>query len=193
MTDRPALRWSMCRRLAVGWWSITGVNVALEDLRRRCEQLAESLPIPQPFSAEAFVAALVEHRGRRIELVGMAAKRDTPCGMFVETPDADYIFYASNTTRLHQEHIIAHEIGHLLCGHKGTSALPEAVTALLMKNLSAKLISRVLGRTVYSEAEETEAEMLASVILIRGGLARPTHPVNPELAGGLDRLGSIFG
>ncbi len=186
----------MCRRLAVGWWSITGVSVSLEDpsrLRQRCEQLAKTLPIPQPFSAEAFVTALVEHRGRRIELVGMAAKRDTPCGMFVETPDADYVFYASNTTRLHQEHIIAHEIGHLLCGHKGTSALHESVAALLMKNLSAKLISRVLGRTVYSEAEEAEAEMLASVILIRGGLARPAHPVNPELAGGIDRLGSIFG
>lgn len=163
----------------------------MEDLlRKRCEEIARQLPLPCPFSAQAFADTLAEQRGRRVELVAMVAKQNTPCGMFVETPDADYIFYASNTTLLHQDHIIAHEMGHLLYGHKGTCALRESVAALLMKNLSATLITRVLGRTVYSDTEEAEAEMLASIILIRAGR---TQPVEPELANGLDQLGSMFG
>ncbi|QIS17150.1 ImmA/IrrE family metallo-endopeptidase [Nocardia terpenica] len=162
-------------------------------LRKRCEEIARHLPIPRPFTAESFVAALAEYRGRRIELVGMVADRDTPCGLFVGTPDADYIFYASNTTVLHQEHIIAHEVGHIVCNHEGIDALTQSVASVLMKNLSSRLITRVLGRTVYSEAEEAEAEMLASVILIRAGRADPARGSDTELTGGLDRLRSVFG
>ena len=162
-------------------------------LREHCERIARELPIPRPFRAAAFIQALMDHRGRRIELVGMVGRQGTPCGMFVNTPDADYIFYTTNTTLLHQEHIIVHEIGHLLCGHKGTSALHDTVAALLMKNLSAKLIVRVLGRTAYTETEEAEAEMFASVILMRGGPAHAPRQINPDLAEGLDRLGKVFG
>ncbi|MFI9504941.1 hypothetical protein [Nocardia sp. NPDC052566] len=161
-------------------------------LRQQCEEVAQKLPIPQPFSAEAFIDALIEYRDRRIELVGMVAEQHNPTGVLISTPDVDYIFYASNTTLLHQEHIIAHEVGHLLCGHNGTRTLQQFAVSL-MKNLSADLISSVLGRTAYSESEEAEAEMLASAILIRAGRARHTRPINPELADGLDRLKSAFG
>jgi IrrE N-terminal-like domain len=172
-----------------------GTDEAMEDpslLRQRCEGFARRLPIPQPFNAQAFVDAVAEHRGRPIELVGIVAKQDTPCGIFIATAEVDYIFYSSNTTLLHQEHIIAHEVAHILCDHKGTSALRESVAALLMKDLSLRLINRVLGRTVYSDIDEAEAEMLASVILIRAGRDRVTPQVSPELAEGLNRLGSAF-
>ncbi|MFD6161647.1 hypothetical protein ACFWF7_02100 [Nocardia sp. NPDC060256] len=162
-------------------------------LRKRCEEIARALPIPHPFNSKAFIDALIEYRGRRIELVGMTVDRDTPCGMFVATPDADYIFYASNTSLLHQEHIIAHEAAHILCNHSGTGALGESVAPLLMKNLSSKLITRVLGRTVYSESDEAEAEMLASVILIRAGRAHPPPLASRELECGMNRFGAIFG
>jgi hypothetical protein len=163
------------------------------DLRKHCEEIAEKLPISRPFSMMRFVDSLNERRARRIELIGMVARSDTPCGMLVNTKEADYIFYASNTTLLHQQHIIAHEIGHLLCDHRGPVAKYDTIGELLLKNLSAKLITRVLGRTAYSEAEEAEAEMLATVILMRAGVAEPDRTTSSELASGLDRLRLIFG
>ncbi|WP_186818489.1 ImmA/IrrE family metallo-endopeptidase [Nocardia ninae] len=162
-------------------------------LRKHCEEIARTLPIPYPFNSKAFIEALIKYRGRRIELVEMTVDRDTPCGMFVATPEADYIFYAANTSPLHQEHIIAHEAAHILYNHGGTGALGEAVAPLLMKNLSPELITRVLGRTAYSESDEAEAEMLASVILIRAGRADPPTLTSRELECGVNRFGAIFG
>lgn len=161
-------------------------------LRKHCEKIAATLPIPKPFVIERFIESLSEHCERRIELVEMHVRSDTPCGLLVNTKEADYIFYATNTTALHRKHIVAHEAGHLLFDHEGTIAQHDTVHNLLLKNLSAKLIVRVLGRTAYSEEQEVEAEMLASVILMRAGVPHAEES-NHELAGGLENLRSIFG
>ncbi|GAB2575953.1 hypothetical protein GCM10027168_06150 [Streptomyces capparidis] len=147
-------------------------------LRRRTARLAEELPLPHPFRAEALVALLAERRGRPIELMPVAARPSVPCGLLVTTDRADYIVYAADTTALHRQHIILHEVAHLLCGHHGT---PDPA---LVPHLSPSLVRRVLGRTVYSEPQEREAELLASLILRRalrsGSAPRPDQsPLGP--------------
>src|SRR5207245_3383803 len=42
--------------------------------RRRCPETVERLDLPEPFSAEAFVARLAAARGRPIELMPVAAR-----------------------------------------------------------------------------------------------------------------------
>lgn len=179
-----------------GLFATLSTNEAAADsalLRKRCEEIVQDLPIPHPFRIESFIDALIERRKRRIELVGMTVDQDTPCGIFVGTPEVDYIFYASNTTSLHQEHIITHEVAHILCEHRGMSVVGELVAPLVLRTLSSKLVTRVLGRTVYSDLDEAEAEMLASVILVRAGRAHSSPLSSPELVRGLDRLREIFG
>ncbi len=39
------------------------------------------------------------------------------CGLWLGTDNADYVFYEARTAPLHREHIILHEIGHVLCDH----------------------------------------------------------------------------
>ncbi|MFB9904770.1 ImmA/IrrE family metallo-endopeptidase [Allokutzneria oryzae] len=157
-------------------------------LWRKCERIAGGLEIPDPFDAAAFVETLARQRGRPIELVELPTRPSTPCGVLAATDRADYIFYAADTSALHQEHILLHELGHLLCGHAGDAVVDSAVASVLVPNLSTDLVRRVLGRTSYSEEKEQEAELLASLILHRAR-RRPTAPHQVQR---LDGLESIF-
>lgn len=98
--------------------------------------------------------------------------------MLVSTDDADYIVHVVGTTLLHAQHIDMHEVGHLLLDHSTAiesvhtdnqvPALAEqAAVRALLPDLSPELIRRILGRTVYSNKQEREAELFASMLLSR--------------------------
>ncbi|GAA4550743.1 hypothetical protein GCM10023192_76060 [Amycolatopsis samaneae] len=165
------------------------VRRSRDALLRACEQIVSTVDIPDPFDVTAFVAGVAAVRGRPIELVPLAASRGTPCGLLAATDRADYVFYRTDTSPLHQEHILLHEMGHLVCGHTGSGELSEAIAAALLPNLSAALVRRVLGRTVYARRQEQEAELVASLIMHRVRRRVPGTPVSGELA----RLRSAFG
>ncbi|MFB7667372.1 ParH-like protein [Kitasatospora sp. NPDC056138] len=157
------------------------------DVWRRCTRIADSLTLPDPFDAGAFIAALARERGRPIELLPVAWQPSTPCGLLVTADQADYILYCADTSTLHQQHILLHEAAHLLCGHQGgTGQRPLALTP----HLSPELVRRVLGRTVYTEPEEEEAELLASLVLHRLAWSAPAArgPSAEQL-----RLGAVLG
>lgn len=160
-------------------------------LRRNCERILGSLTIPEPFSARALVESVARDSGRRIELMPVTAQDTVPCGLLVATREADYIFYAADTTGLHQEHILLHELAHLLCGHTETSVLADSAAEILLPNLPVELVQRVLGRTVYGRAEEREAELLASLILHRARYEGDAEP-RPASDDGLARLAAVF-
>src|SRR6185436_10468256 len=48
-----------------------------------------------------------------------------PCGVWLSLPEVDYVFYEPETSQLHREHIILHELGHLLCEHQPTEVIDE--------------------------------------------------------------------
>lgn len=174
-------------------------------LWRRCRLLADGISLPNPFDAEQFVASIAARRGRPIELMPVSAPAGGPCGLLMSTERADYILVPANTTALHRRHILLHEVGHLLCGHVGSDAgadgvaIDAAAGRELMPNLSPELIRRVLGRTTYSEVEEREAELLASLIAQRVGRDEGARgPATPDeqdcdIAGGVARLDTLFG
>lgn len=141
----------------------------------RALQRVEQLELPEPFDAEAFIGALARERGRPIDLLPVADLPDLPCGLVVTTLDSDWIVYRADTTRLHRQHILLHEGAHILCGHSehggdgsdGDGGSMAAAAQTLMPHLSAELIRGVLGRTAYTEPDEREAELVASLILQR--------------------------
>jgi hypothetical protein len=65
---------------------------------------------------------------------------------------------------LHQEHIIGHELGHLLCEHEAAPMIEAHVSRLLLPDLDPQLVQRFLARTDYTAVEERQAEMVASLI-----------------------------
>lgn len=125
--------------------------------------IASTLPIPVPFDVKELCRLVAAERGKPIMLVPTAGSFQV-MGLLVTTASADMILYEQATTPPHQEHIILHELSHLLCGHyRGT--LPDAEhMRKLLPNLDPTMIRRVLGRTEYSADEEQEAELLAGLI-----------------------------
>jgi hypothetical protein len=153
-------------------------------LERRCRKLVDGLELPRPFDAAAFLRGLGRVRGRPIELIPVPARPDAPCGLLVTTERADYVMYTADTSPLHQQHILLHEAAHIVCGHHdGASVGPGA--AALLPNLPASLIRSVLGRTVYTEPQEQEAELVASLLRLRA----ERHDAAPR---GGTRLHALF-
>ncbi|WP_328581075.1 ParH-like protein [Streptomyces sp. NBC_00370] len=163
-------------------------------LWQRCQRTVEGLALPSPFDAETFIGMLASARGRPIELIPVSARPHTPCGLLVTTDSADCILYTTDTTVLHQQHILLHEAAHVICGHHETAPAVSAAARLLLPNLPPSLVQRVLGRSVYSEPQEREAELVASLILTR---ARKQDRAAPAAPAGRDqqhsRVRRLFG
>src|SRR5690606_3208973 len=117
-------------------------------------------------------------------------------GIWFATDTADYITYERSTSRLHQEHIIAHELAHIVRGHGGvTQELDRAAAARLLPTMDRGVVRTMLPRSGYSDRDEQEAETLASLLLAR--LRRPpTESVwqaPPTDAATLARIENVLG
>ncbi|MFI8192213.1 ImmA/IrrE family metallo-endopeptidase [Streptomyces sp. NPDC085946] len=117
-------------------------------------------------------------RGKSIHLVPMTIPGHSVNGMWISTNMADFIIYEARTTRAHQEHIIAHELAHMLCGHQAVDNADNTVLRQLFPDIAPEVVRRVLLRTRYSDSNEQEAEMMASLLLARG---RQPHDAAPPL------------
>ncbi|MFE9681328.1 ParH-like protein [Streptomyces sp. NPDC006285] len=157
--------------------------------RRRCRRIVDRLDLPSPFDAADFIGALARLRGRPIELIPVRSETDIPCGVLITTDRADYIVYAADTTPLHQQHILLHEAAHVICGHYETAPASSAAARVLLPDLPPALVRRVLSRSVYTEPQEQEAELVASLILTRAAHLARTGPTGPEWP----RLRTLFG
>jgi hypothetical protein len=164
------------------------------ELRRRCEDKIRELYVPQPFELGPFLADLERIRERPVELMPITARPDSPCGLWISLPLADYIFYEQLTEPLHRTHIICHEVGHMLFEHCGRP-WDDEIIRLLMPSLDPAVVRSILGRNAYSTEEEREAETLASLVLERAATPppAPARPVPERLAAVLSRVESTFG
>ncbi|WP_245545740.1 hypothetical protein [Nocardia higoensis] len=83
------------------------------------------------------------------------------------------IAFDAGTTDFHIDQIIAHETGHMLLDHADGSAGLEGIRQLL-PDIDPALISRVLGRSEFSDHQEDEAELFADMLL--SGVSRWRSP-----------------
>ncbi|GGS31599.1 MULTISPECIES: ImmA/IrrE family metallo-endopeptidase [Actinokineospora] len=189
--------------------------VSLRRARRRVSDAVDSViaGIPAepgaPFDIADFCARLAELRGRPIELLAMGpllGGRPVPMtGLLVALPNADYLFYDDSTSPSFRENAIMHELGHLVLGHSaGGSPLDDDVDlmATLLPDLDPgmvrRMLSTALGRRGYTDRQEVEAEMFASLLWRRRGvdghtLIRPTVRLAPEDERVVDRLAQVLG
>ncbi|WP_434443033.1 hypothetical protein [Lentzea sp. E54] len=130
---------------------------------RRLRKLLRGLEIPVPFDVRAFTGQIAARRGRPIHLMPMAGLTGV-CGLWIATDAADIIFYEQETAPFHQEHIVLHELSHVLCDHYPVTMDLAAQAESLLPSLDPALVRRVLGRAGYTTDEEREAELLATMI-----------------------------
>ncbi|NJP64799.1 hypothetical protein [Streptomyces spiramenti] len=83
---------------------------------------------------------------------------------------------------LHRDHIVLHEIGHILHGHVGSDATgPGANLDALFTGIDPATVRGVLGRASFSNHQEREAEEFATRVA-RRALLPPLKRKDPELA-----------
>lgn len=163
----------------------------MKTLRRRCAARIRDLPIQTPFDIQIFTAVLAERRGRPIALHPMPLHGE-PFGAWFAEPSVDVVFYEQRTTSLHQRHIILHELGHILCGHRGIDGVTLA--ALLSGDGAATEHSRAALTGCTIDAEEGEAEMIATLILARvSGAQAHTATADPHVVATLRLLDTLQG
>jgi hypothetical protein len=154
------------------------MRASLRALHKRCEQRLRDLPLPSPFDIQAFCQVVAQGRNRPIMLHAMSSGLGA-CGVWVASLTRDYIFYEEETGPLHQQHIILHELSHLLCSHTPTPVTDAEISEVLFPYLRPEVIRSLLRRAAYSTEEEQEAELLASLIL---GQVTAARFLGPEAA-----------
>jgi hypothetical protein len=140
-----------------------------EQSRRECSALVAGLDLPDPFDLEAFCVRLGEQLGRSIVLMSHSMVIGGLCGAWMRTAKADYVFYEDDTSLLHQQHIVFHEIGHILRSHVPGKELSKDLARTIAAGMKVSDVFRVLGRDSYDEDDEFEAELIATLILRRIG------------------------
>lgn len=138
----------------------------LRQTYRKCHARLAELDLEGLSDIREVCARLGGKRGRTIQLLPVTLDSAHPSGFWISVADVDLILYAANTSKTHQEHIIAHELAHLICRHRGALADDEQ-TRLLFPQLTPALVRDMLRRTGYSDAQEREAEVMATLMLLR--------------------------
>lgn len=151
----------------------------MPGMEHRFREVSRDVPIPSPWNLTAYLDAVADHRGRTITLqpVDTALLAGTGCGtgsgLWIAKRDSDIIVYGADTTEWHAEHIIVHELGHMLLGHgpeSGTETpAPQPISALadLLPSISPESIAYVLGRSDYASARERDAETFADLVMLQ--------------------------
>ena len=137
--------------------------------RRRYQDIVSTVGVPVPFNLDEFCIRVAAFRGRELRLHPMnVGQIPGLCGLYIELDHTDHVCFPADTSPIHQQHIIVHELTHLLCGHRAsepTALLPDAVLTELFPSLDREFVRSVLGRSRYASPVEREAEVVASMIL----------------------------
>ncbi|WP_405818106.1 regulator component [Streptomyces sp. NBC_01390] len=160
------------------------------QLLKSCEEQVDRLRLPYRFSTRELREAIAALRGKPIILKPLSTLGaiDAPCGIRLETPESDLLFYEEGTSVHHQRHILTHELCHVYCDHPGSLEV-DASTAHAL-GVNPTLVMRMSGRTSYSTADEREAEMMATIIRQRIYRERESPARQPEK--GSDSWDALF-
>ncbi|HVK19995.1 MAG TPA: hypothetical protein VM677_01405 [Actinokineospora sp.] len=145
------------------------------DLRRRCRRMLRDLGIRPPLDVEELCRRVGDQRGREIKLLAYPLTVPGPFGVWIASQKADYVFYQEATSKIHQRHIILHELGHIIAGHESDGAGVDTLGQAIPRNqdgglrqfpdLGPEAVRKAQLRTCYDTASEREAESVATIIL----------------------------
>jgi hypothetical protein len=144
----------------------------MSGVTARFRDIARHVPIPRPWSMSEYLDAVTVYRGRSIVLrpVESSVLAGSGCGsgLWIALPHNDVIVYGSDTTEGHADHIILHEVGHMLFDHGGDTEQSALVSAFaeFMPSVEPDSIRKVLARTVYDNEDEREAELFADMVMV---------------------------
>ena len=111
-------------------------------------------------SIEDVVERVAAWRGRPIQVLAFAFPQGELSGMWLALNGLDVVVFPQEASPLRRVAIIGHELGHMLLGHS-----PGDAGAALSQAVPELDVARYLGRTMYTEQAEAEAERLGTQIV----------------------------
>ncbi|MBR7671620.1 hypothetical protein KDA82_00900 [Streptomyces daliensis] len=178
------------------------------DLHRLIRRELRDLGIHPPLDVAELCRALGNRRGRPLYLRPAPLETPGPSGVWVEYEDMDVILYQQETTRLHQEHIILHEVGHILVAENEAADAAAVGTASgdadpqldggfvegwanALPAFDPSMIRRVARRCSYEDGEECSVELAATIVLEWSSVLDGSTPLSDDPA--LRRVESALG
>lgn len=166
--------------------------------RRRGRRALRTIRCPQPWAREELLRTISVQRGRAVKVDHVEGALSTEaCGLLVQLADEDRIILGAGTPPWHQDAVIAHEVAHLLLGHRGDlgEAAADNGLAKFFPDLDLTEVHRLLRREDHSSLEEYEAEYLATLILAQmtTGIEVYTELRRAQEASGARELWRAFG
>lgn len=168
--------------------------VRARRLHRRCRRLLASVPLPDPFSLPKLIQNLSHQRGRPLRVLPFPTEPASggPYGLWIATDTDDVILYEKNTSLLHQEHIILHEVGHIvtstdahvLCANSPTDLEARPEFFRFIRHLDPTIIQRIYTRDFGASEHERQAEIMASLIQVTA--RRSLRPCTSGIPDGLE-------
>ncbi|MFA7266923.1 MAG: hypothetical protein WC054_11475 [Candidatus Nanopelagicales bacterium] len=144
-----------------------------DSVRTAAELMAVIPPLPDSPDTHDLIVAVQQQRGRKMQILTAPPEVSASvCGMWVETPSVDLVFIAESAAPFAREHVLLHEMAHMLLGH-GEARGPYSGLAQLMPDLDPSLLQKVLGRSSYEDPQEYDAELLATLLQSRTRSSRP--------------------
>lgn len=157
------------------------------------EGLLTSIDVPDPFDIQVFCDKIAKQRGRALYLHGIPgiSGTDAPCGIWIATKTADHIFYEAATSPLHQDHIILHEVGHMLLEHSAIIDDVRPGAGTVFSGIDPATVNSLLNRASYATEDERDAERLAGLIAAKADISSLHRATTHHQV--LRRLGNALG
>jgi hypothetical protein len=143
---------------------------AADDGTARVCRLVGSIEVPVPWDLPSLIDAVARGRGKPIHVAGFSGLSGPgrPCGIWIARDADDIIVYDDTTSDYHAEQIVLHELGHLLLDHHemaGGVAIDTMTIAQLVPDIEPETVRKILGRAVFDNEQESQAELFASLMM----------------------------
>lgn len=135
---------------------------------RRAEWLLRrvAVELPVPLTVQSLIAALETARDRPIQLVAMTSQTSTlPCGLWVATPETDYVLYSRATSMVLEVQTLLHELMHMALDHIGSPVI-DGAGEVMAEVFSHEGVDSVMARSprTYDQQQERDAEVVATYL-----------------------------
>lgn len=128
-----------------------------------------ALPPPRPFDLGLYLWQLQEHRNRPIHIHDLPTSAVAAlCGAWIAFQGVDHVFVDPAAAGRHRDHIIAHEIAHMLLNHRPSTTLNHGARRTLLDMIGAPPTLRVSTRAGH-DRHERAAELFATLALTGQG------------------------
>lgn len=127
------------------------------------ELMAQLPPVPEPWGIDELCQRLAQQRGRELVICPVDLPA-LPFGLWYNDGERDYVIYRAGIRGYYRDHIILHEICHILAKHNTErNSLPT-----VDENSDVDVVSRLLKNAMHNKfnsLQEGTAEMFASKVL----------------------------